>query len=79
MNPGMPIVMTTLLLRQLSWQNACEALAADVEDPAGFAQAVIRLYKDEVLWNDTLGAALRRVQAENNRDAYRATLAGVLA
>ncbi len=76
---GVPVVMTTLLMRQLSWQSGCEALAVDASDPDGFAQAVIRLYRDEVLWNDIRSAALRRIQDEDSRDAYRATLAELLA
>ncbi len=76
---GVPVVMTTLLLRQLSWQNEREALAADASDPDGFAQAVIRMYTDEAVWNGIRGAALRRLQDESSRDSYRATLAELLA
>ena len=46
---GVPIVMTTIAAEGMGLQNGDDALIAD--DPAAFAEAVIRLYSDTALWD----------------------------
>ncbi len=74
---GLPIVATGLLARQLGWEDA--VLAAEADDPAGFAAAVVRLYRDAELWERLRSAAAARVAEEAGRartlDALRTILA----
>lgn len=46
---GVPIVMTTIAAEGMGLQNGDDALIAD--DPAAFAEAVIRIYSDTALWD----------------------------
>lgn len=59
---GIPIVCTSLLAGQLGWENEQEVLVAD--DPAGFAQQVLRLYHDADLWVKLRENALQRMTTD---------------
>ena len=74
---GLPIVATGLLARQLGWDGAL--LAAETNDPAGFAAAVVRLYRDPTLWEHLRTAALARVAADTARARTLAVLRTILA
>ena len=73
---GLPIVATGLLARQLGWDEAL--LSAETDDPAGFAAAVVRLYRDPALWEQLRTAAASRVAAEAARDRTLAALRTIL-
>ncbi len=73
---GLPVVTTELLQRQLDWD--AELLAVEVGDAAGFAAAVVRLYRDETLWQHLRDAAAERVRAENGRARYEDAVKVVL-
>ena len=73
---GLPIVASGLLARQLGWDDAL--LAADPADPAAFAAALVRLYRDEALWTRLRDTALARVAAECAPEATEAGLRAVL-
>ncbi|MGH7041019.1 MAG: glycosyltransferase, partial [Acetobacteraceae bacterium] len=73
---GLPAVATGLLARQLGWDDAL--LTAETDDPAGFAAAVVRLYRDPALWERLRTAACTRVAAETGRARTLATLRTIL-
>lgn len=75
---GLPVVATSLLARQTGWQAGSELLAAEADDAAGFAAAIVRLYRDEALWQGLRDAALGRIAAEHGSDAYDRVLSEVL-
>jgi GT2 family glycosyltransferase len=59
---GIPTVVTSLIASQLGWQDGGELLVAD--DPARFADACVRLYRDEALWQQVRAAALDRARLD---------------
>jgi len=60
---GLPAVATTLLESQLDWEKEA-LLAHDPADPQGFADAVLRLYRTEALWQRTRDAGLRQIETK---------------
>jgi len=75
---GLPVVATTLLAEQLGWTPGADLLAADADDAAGFAAAVLRAHEDAAIWSTLRAGALVRVDAECRPDAYRATVRAIL-
>jgi glycosyltransferase involved in cell wall biosynthesis len=73
---GLPIVATGLLARQLGWDEAL--LSAEAGDAEGFADAVVRLYRDPALWERLRAAALTHVAAETTREQTLAALRAIL-
>ncbi|WP_374431519.1 glycosyltransferase [Tabrizicola sp.] len=75
---GVPSVTTSLLARQLGWEDGRDLLVAD--SPDGFASAVQRLYTDQDLWRSIRSNALKRIaddcSVERFREALRETLRG---
>lgn len=69
---GVPIVTTTLLARQLGWEDGEALGAADRDDPAGFAARVVALHGDEALWTRIRDAALDRVRTQLDRETFAA-------
>lgn len=69
---GVPVVATSLLARQLGWQDGRHLLVADT--PGDFGAAVARLYRDPVLWQELREAALAQVTTDCDPDAFRAVL-----
>jgi glycosyltransferase involved in cell wall biosynthesis len=56
MSEGLPVVTTSLGAEGMHLQNEIDVLIADGEEP--FAKSVIRLYRDEALWNVLSARAL---------------------
>ena len=75
---GLPVVASELLCRQVGWTQGADIMAASIEDPQAFADAVITLYEEQETWNTIRCGALRRLERENNREAYVETLRGIL-
>jgi glycosyltransferase involved in cell wall biosynthesis len=50
MSYGLPMVITSIAAEGMALQNGTHALIED--DPARFAAAVVRLYRDPILWAD---------------------------
>jgi glycosyltransferase involved in cell wall biosynthesis len=73
---GLPVVATTLTGTQLGWTNGRELLLSD--KPEDFAQACVRLYQDEQLWNRLRKTALDRVAIDCSRETFARTLAGIV-
>lgn len=67
---GLPIVATELLQTQLGWTEGEDMLSAPVSDPARFAAQIVRLYRDEALWERIRSGALARIEAENGAERY---------
>ncbi len=67
---GVPVVATELLRRQLEWQDGRDLLAADSGDPAKFAQQIIALYRDPLLWQVLRSNALDRICEDHGRSDY---------
>ncbi len=75
---GIPVVATSLLSERMGWTDDSELLAADADDPSGFATKVVTLYRSEVLWNRIRQAAIIRLKRDNGRDAYAKKIGAVL-
>ncbi len=57
---GLPVVASALLADQLGWRDGAELMAVPVGDAAGFARAVLAVYRDAALWAALREGALRR-------------------
>ena len=75
---GLPLVATELLRGQLGWEDERELLVAPDTDPALFARQVVRLYRDQALWQSLRDAALERLRRENDAAGYAAAIEAVL-
>ncbi len=75
---GVPVVATSLLREQLGWEDGVELLSAPADDPAGFAEKVVTLYRSEPLWNSVREAAIERLRRENSRALIKAVLKDLL-
>jgi len=73
---GVPVVATSLLARQLGWQNGKHLLVADTPDE--FAKAVTRLHGNARLWADIRAGALGRVAQDCDPAVFAAALRGAL-
>jgi glycosyltransferase involved in cell wall biosynthesis len=73
---GVPVVGTTVALEGLSVLNEHDALIAD--EPRDFADAVIRLYRDEALWNELSRNGLKKVEQQFSFETARAQLGDLL-
>jgi O-antigen biosynthesis protein len=67
MSYGQPVVATTVAVEGMYLEPGRDVLAAD--DPAGFAAAVVQVYRDEALWNRLSGHGLANVQRHFSFDA----------
>ncbi len=77
MSYGQPVVATRIAVEGMHLVPEQEVLVAD--DAAGFAAAVVRLYRNEALWNRLSAAGIDNVRRHFSFDAARAALARVLA
>jgi GT2 family glycosyltransferase/glycosyltransferase involved in cell wall biosynthesis len=75
---GLPVVATEVLRQQLGWTSGQEILAADASDPAAFAAAIIRLYRDGDLWARLREAALRDLAENMSAERYAEIIEQVL-
>lgn len=69
---GQPVVATSCAVEGMHLRNGEEVLVAD--DPQAFADAVVRLYQDEALWNALASNGLDSVAAHFSLDAARETV-----
>lgn len=75
MSYGQPAVATGIAVEGMHLKPGEEVLVA--EEPADFAAAVVRLYRDEALWNRLSAAGLANVRRHFSFDAARAAIAGI--
>lgn len=69
---GIPVVATSLLVRQLGWKAGLELLEG--KDAQGFAAAMASLYEDAGRWQAVRNAALERAETDHAPDAFIRTL-----
>jgi GT2 family glycosyltransferase/glycosyltransferase involved in cell wall biosynthesis len=72
MSRGLPVVGTTLSVEGMHLVAGEEVLVAD--DPAEFADAIVRLYNDEALWSRLSVAGLANIRKHFSTDAAEAAL-----
>ncbi len=75
---GLPVVGSPLLCQQAGWQDGHDMLCADITDPAAFAAQVIRLYRDQTLWDTVRDNALCRIATEHAPDAYQERIGEIM-
>ncbi len=75
---GLPVVATSLLSRQLGWQDGQDLLTADATDPAQFAARIVALYRDAGLWQRLRDAALARIAQDSQPDTFAAAISRIL-
>ncbi len=75
---GVPIMTTDLIAGQLGWQSGDALLAQPHDDPAAFAEALVRLYSDENLWQTLRDGALAKITDECSRLHFTNTIGGLL-
>ena len=73
---GLPVVTTSAIANQLSWQNKQELLVAN--KPEDFAQQCIRLYRDEQLWNTLRDNALKKVEQQCSPEYFQNKLKKII-
>ena len=69
---GQPVVATTCAVEGMHLRDGEDVLVAD--DAEAFAAAVVRLYRDEALWQQLSSAGLRNVADHFSLDAARETV-----
>jgi GT2 family glycosyltransferase/glycosyltransferase involved in cell wall biosynthesis len=69
---GQPVVATACAVEGMHLSDGVDVLVAD--DAGGFAEAVVRLYQDEVLWQRLVDNGLDNVARHFSLDAARATV-----
>ena len=74
---GLPVVATELLSDQLTWKDS-ELLLASSTNAVSFADAVMRLYTDEVLWTKIRRNALLEIEANHSKAKIENTLMNLL-
>ncbi len=74
---GLPVVATSLLVRQLGWKSPDEILSADTSEL--FANACSNLYEDQVLWQRQRTNALARIESEYSEKVFSQQIAEALA
>lgn len=70
---GLPTVVTPLIASQLEWKDHQEALVAG--DPKIFAEKVIELYRDPLIWKKTQESALDSVTMQFSKEKFESSLA----
>jgi O-antigen biosynthesis protein len=73
---GIPVVATSLLARQLGWNDGKHLLVAD--DAKKFAEQCIRLYRDAQLWEQLRQSALDQVRTECSPETFENTLKSII-
>ena len=73
---GQPVVATTCAVEAMHLRDGDDVLVAD--DASGFAEAVVRLYRDPALWHRLAQNGLRNVEQHFSPDAVRSVVRRVL-
>ena len=77
MSYGQPVVATGIAVEGMHAQNGREVLVAD--DAESFAAEVVRLYKDEALWQQLSGNGLKNVSDHFSFEAARRNILEMMA
>jgi len=73
---GLPVIATSLLMRQLGWSDGEHLLVADKAQL--FAEQCIRLHSDAGLWDRVRRAALQRVSIDCSPETFEIALKAIL-
>ena len=73
---GLPVVATAVAAEGMNLRPGEDLLVSD--DPKGFADAIVRLYDDEVLWHTLAANGRANIEQHFSRAAAARTLAGLL-
>lgn len=73
---GQPVVATTCAIEAMHLRDGDDVLVAD--DASGFADAVVRVYRDPALWQRLAQNGLRNVEQHFSPDAARSVVRRVL-
>jgi glycosyltransferase involved in cell wall biosynthesis len=76
MSHGLPVVATSVAIEGMHLTDGDDVLVAD--DPRAFAEAVLRVYDDESLWQRLSTGGRLNIQRFFSRDVARAALRGLL-
>jgi GT2 family glycosyltransferase len=76
MSYGVPVVATSAAVEGMHLANGLDVLVAD--HPNTFADAIVRAYGDEALWNRLSKAGVDNIRRHFSREAAKRTLARVL-
>ncbi len=76
MASGLPVVATPIAAEGMGLRDGVDVLIA--EDAERFAEAILRLYRDEALWLTLSEAGLANVEAHFSFAAARSALASAL-
>jgi glycosyltransferase involved in cell wall biosynthesis len=77
MSHGLPVVATTPSVEGMYLRDGLEVLVAD--EPAAFADAIVRLYRDDALWQKISEASLANVREHFSPDAAWRVMDGMFA
>lgn len=77
LSQGLPVVTTRIGAEGMGLTDGSEALIAD--DPRQFAEAVVRLYRDEALWSQVSAAGLALMRERYSKAAVASQLANIVA
>ncbi|RZB38080.1 MAG: O-antigen biosynthesis protein [Desulfobacteraceae bacterium Eth-SRB2] len=75
MSYGLPTVVSSIAAEGMFLSDGCDALIADT--PKSFANAVVRLYNDEILWNKLSANGLSNVEKYFSKDMAKETLENI--
>ncbi|QDH16620.1 glycosyltransferase [Swingsia samuiensis] len=75
---GLPMVVTTLLQKQVNWEDGRELLAVSAADPEGFASAVARVYQNGEVWQLLRNEALEAIKRDCSPERFRQDLSNIL-
>ncbi|MFT8719391.1 glycosyltransferase [Acetobacter sp.] len=75
---GLPVVASDLLIGQLGWSSGQDILSGGAPDAQMFADAVVRLYQDEGMWNSVRNSALHRIKTECDPARFDKAVATIL-
>jgi glycosyltransferase involved in cell wall biosynthesis len=76
MSYGLPVVATAPSIEGMFLTPGEDVLVAD--DPAGFADAIVRLYHDEALWRKLAAGGRANIERHFSRAVAKRALAGLL-
>jgi glycosyltransferase involved in cell wall biosynthesis len=76
MSHGLPVVATSVAIEGMHLTDGDDVLVAD--DSRAFAEAVLRVYDDEALWQRLSTGGRLNIERHFSRDVARAALRGLL-
>ncbi|GBQ05831.1 glycosyltransferase family 4 protein [Acetobacter cerevisiae] len=75
---GLPIVASSILCEQVGWTPGEDMLSVSTTDPQAFADAIVRLYEDKVLWESIREHELARMRDDHSHQKYLEQLKALL-